>query len=283
MVNWGGRPATFARARRRLLMLHGLGGSNTVWELVGPRLAEELDAQITAVDLAGFGLTRAKPYSATVRANSVLVSGLLERYGEAELVGNSMGATVALMVAAGRPELVRALRLVTPALPQPSCGQPPVPILPHNWPAAIPGLGPLLVAQYAASSPDERIVDDRLRRSFFDPRRIDPTIRAALTALARARRNFPEAPHTYAAATHSLFSYLASPIALCDLQCVQCPTQIIHGYEDRVIPLALAQAAVRARPDWKLDVIARCGHMPQLELPDEFISALTACELVEGR
>lgn len=47
-------------------------------------------------------------------------------------------------------------------------------------------------------------------------------------------------------------------------------TLIIHGAEDRMVPLKQALAAQRAIPEAQLHVIHHCGHWPQIEHPDEF-------------
>jgi pimeloyl-ACP methyl ester carboxylesterase len=275
-VAWGvGDPvASSARAGRRLVLLHGLGGASIHWELVGPGLAERLNAAVVAVDLAGFGRTRATPSDATVFANAQLVARVLDLLGPSALVGNSMGGAVATQVAARRPDLVTSLLLVTPVLPQPPWPEPPVMQLPHNWPAAVPGLGALAVALYANATSDERVVDDRIRRSFHDPRRADQRVRGRLIELTRLRRRFAEAPYTYAAATRSLFAYATVPEgSIHDIARIRCPTTIVHGDHDHLVPLRLAEATLRRRPDWRLEVIPDCGHTPQLELPEPFLEA----------
>ena len=274
-VTWGDREA--ASADRRLLLLHGLGGTLLHWDLVGAALAERLGAVVTAIDLAGFGRTRADPEQATVDQNARLVACLLERYGDAEVVGNSMGAAVASIVAAERPELVTRLLFVTPVLPQPMWPEPPIPILPHNWPAAIPGVGALAVQAYAQSTSDEQVIDEKLDRSFHDLRRVDPRVRTAMIELTRERRGFGEAPYAYAAATRSMFWYLSAPDGSArDIARIRCPTVIVHGDNDRLVPLRLAHAALRRRPDWRLEVLHSCGHMPQLERPGAFVAARVA-------
>jgi pimeloyl-ACP methyl ester carboxylesterase len=276
-VSWGGVPERGGGEPRRLLLLHGLGGSTIHWQLVGAALADRLGAIVTAIDLAGFGRTRARAESASIGANSDLVTSLLERYGSAEVVGNSMGGAIALIVAARRPDLVSRLVLVTPTLPQPRWPYPPVAVLPHNWPAAVPGFGVLAIKHYAAAASDEQVVDDRLHRSFFDLRRIDQGIRQQMVELVKERRSFHEAAHAYAAAARSLFWYLASAGGIArDIARVPRPTLIIHGEHDRLVPLLLAMAARDERPDWNLEVVLDCGHLPQLELPAEFIAAFGA-------
>lgn len=264
---------TVGPPERSVLLLHGLGASTIHWELVGAQLSRRLDADVTAIDLAGFGFTRAPASAATVEANAALATRVLELIGPSTVFANSMGAAVALPVAAARPELVRRLVLVTPVLPQPAPPEPAYPILPHNWPAALPVLGPLLVAAYAAQHSDSRVVDDRLRRSFFDPRRVHPEIRERMIALVRARRSFAEGPAAYANATRSLFAYVTDPERMArHVEDVRCPVLIVHGAHDRLVPVELASAALRRRPDWDLRVLEECGHLPQLEWPERFVS-----------
>jgi pimeloyl-ACP methyl ester carboxylesterase len=98
-----------------------------------------------------------------------------------------------------------------------------------------------------------------------------------MIGLVRTRRSFAEAASAYAAATRSLFWYVSDPAGIArDIARVQAPTQIIHGAQDRLIPLPLAHAAIRRRPDWRLVVLQDCGHLPQLETPGRFVDAVIA-------
>jgi pimeloyl-ACP methyl ester carboxylesterase len=51
---------------------------------------------------------------------------------------------------------------------------------------------------------------------------------------------------------------------------------VIHGSLDRLIPVAAARELVRRRPDWTLEVLEGVGHVPMMEAPDLFMSALNA-------
>jgi pimeloyl-ACP methyl ester carboxylesterase len=57
---------------------------------------------------------------------------------------------------------------------------------------------------------------------------------------------------------------------------VQAPTLVIHGSLDRLIPVAAAQELARRRPDWTLEILQGVGHVPMMETPDLFMSALNA-------
>jgi pimeloyl-ACP methyl ester carboxylesterase len=74
-----------------------------------------------------------------------------------------------------------------------------------------------------------------------------------------------------------MFWYVTDPDGSArDITRIRCPTVIVHGDQDRLIPLRLAEAALRRRPDWRLTILPSCGHMPQLERPGAFIAALEA-------
>src|SRR6185503_18160817 len=100
------------------LYLHGLGGASTNFtdmaDLLSPWLAAE------AIDLPGFGRSGPPPdrdYS--IAAHARLVTRYLEQSGRGpvHLVGNSMGGAISIRVAAFRPDLVRTLTLISPAVP----------------------------------------------------------------------------------------------------------------------------------------------------------------------
>ncbi|HTT75745.1 MAG TPA: alpha/beta hydrolase, partial [Candidatus Binataceae bacterium] len=52
------------------------------------------------------------------------------------------------------------------------------------------------------------------------------------------------------------------------------PALIIWGKEDRIVPLESAELYRRAITGAKLEVIERCGHLPHLERPPEFLRAV---------
>src|SRR5271166_2651449 len=109
------------------LFIHGLGGSSTNWTDLMDLLSRPADSapavpvlECTAIDLPGFGCSPPPVdggYSISSHASAVIE--LIERQGRGpvHLIGNSMGGAVSTRVAARRPDLVRSLILISPALP----------------------------------------------------------------------------------------------------------------------------------------------------------------------
>lgn len=53
---------------------------------------------------------------------------------------------------------------------------------------------------------------------------------------------------------------------------ISCPVLIITGDSDRIVPAWNAERVHRAIPGSHLKVMNKCGHLPQEERPDEFVS-----------
>jgi len=103
-------------AREPLVLIHGLGGSRTIWEPVIPLLAAE--REVIALDMPGFGAE--PPLPAGVEATAAnLARALHERHlGEPGLArphvaGNSLGAWVALEM--GRLGWAASVTALSPA------------------------------------------------------------------------------------------------------------------------------------------------------------------------
>lgn len=93
---------TGAPGARPLVLLHALGLDKSSWDPVAPALART--HRVYAVDMRGFGDSdRSARYSYTGMRDDVLA--LLDTIGadRADLIGHSMGGTVAWLVAQARP------------------------------------------------------------------------------------------------------------------------------------------------------------------------------------
>src|SRR5690242_15777939 len=105
----GGEPAVY---------IHGLAGSATNWTDLMAELSDFVSGD--AVDLPGFGFSPPPPngdYSISAHARAVAGFIAARGRGPVHLFGNSLGGAVATRLAARRPDLIKSLTLVSPALP----------------------------------------------------------------------------------------------------------------------------------------------------------------------
>jgi pimeloyl-ACP methyl ester carboxylesterase len=265
----------FGGSGRPLLMVHGLGGSALNWMAVGPAVARTHRA--LAIDLAGFGQSPLHGRSATVGANAELVRDFVEKViGEpVVLIGNSMGGHIAIIEAATHAEWVESLVLVDPAIPGPHVTRPEPRLLTTMAALSVPGLATTLLDRRLRALGPEGLVKETLALVCADPSRVDPDVIAAHVQLTRERENLgPQNARAFVQASRSIGIRMADPRFWARVAMVTAPTLVIHGSEDRLIPLPAARELVHRRPDWKLDVLDGVGHVPMMETPDYFMSSL---------
>lgn len=100
-----------ARSGISALLLHGLEETSATWRDVLSCLPAELG--ILAADLPGFGASEKRgSYALSAVAATMAAVVLEETGGPVDLVGHGWGATLAIALAAARPELVRRLVVI---------------------------------------------------------------------------------------------------------------------------------------------------------------------------
>ena len=152
------------------------------------------------------------------------------------VVGNSAGGALALRLAHARP------RAITRVVAVGSMGAP----------MAIP---PALDALWGADDPREVL------ELIFPGPVSDEAVevrRAAMAAHPHYLELFPEPRQRWVDAL------------TVDASAVEVPVLLIHGSEDRIVPLEHALALLRALKDARLHVFGGCGHATPLERTDEF-------------
>jgi pimeloyl-ACP methyl ester carboxylesterase len=279
LATWGGTGRTvdlggpvhyveFGGTGPRVVLVHGLGGSHLNWCLLAPHLVEH--ATVTAVDLAGFGLTHPRGRSTRVQANAdLLVRFLREVTGTpAVLVGNSMGGMVSILAAARHPDAVAGLALVDPSLPG-AFGDPVDRVVMASFALyATPVLGARLLARRRATMTPRRLVDQVLDLCCVDPSSVPEDLRAASEALVVRRATVSGLDTAFLAAARSLLRVNARPAAYwATMASIAAPVLLIHGERDRLVPVRAARRAARRNPTWRLETLPDTGHVPQLEAP----------------
>lgn len=254
----GGAPA---------VMVHGLGGSSQNWSALMQRLSGTVFGQ--AVDLPGFGHSPPPDdgnYSIAGHARAVVRLLDHERPGPVHLFGNSMGGAVAVKVAAARPDLVRTLTLISPALPE-------VPPQTSAWPtalASVPGL-PRLYVRATRDWSIERRTEALLALCYGDPSTVGPQTRALAAAEYQRRIDLPYFWDAMVRSTRGVVNAytLGGEHALWrQAGRVLAPTLLVYGGRDRLVAPAVSRRAVRAFRDVRLLTIPASGHVAMMEHPD---------------
>lgn len=256
----------------QVICLHGLGSNKaSFFETISALTPEHT---VHALDLPGFGSsdkpTRA-PYNASWFAESI--RGYLDAMAidRAHLVGNSLGGRVALEVSLAHPERVATVSLLAPAVAFRRKRELALLVrLLRPELAAIPH--PMSAAQ----------VRETFWGLFARPERLDPATadvvadefcqtyrsRSARVAFYAALRSiYLDAPH----GERGFWTRLAG---------LEPPALFLWGDHDRLVPAAFARHVAEALPTARQEILADCGHVPQVELPDR-TNALIA-ELIEA-
>jgi pimeloyl-ACP methyl ester carboxylesterase len=267
----------FGGTGKPLLMVHGLGGSALNWMAIGPEIAASYHA--FAIDLAGFGQTPLFRRSAAVGPNAELVHSFIEQViGEPVFImGNSMGGHISILEAAQHPSWVDGMILVDPAIPGVHVRRPEPALLGTMAALSIPGLAEILLDRRARLLGPEGLVTQTLAIVCANPSRVAPEVVEAHNRLTRERDKLGrQNGRAFLQASRSIGLRMADPRFWSRVTKVESPTLVIHGSLDRLIPVAAARDLARRRPDWTLEILEGVGHVPMMEAPGEFLSALSA-------
>lgn len=258
------------------LFVHGLGGSAANWtdlmDLLHKPPADRPDEPALAcgaVDLPGFGFSP-RPASGlyTLDAMAGAVAALIDRRATwpVHLAGNSMGGAVCVRLAARRPDLVRTLTLISPALPD---------LRPRLMTTRLallcaPGIGPWLLNQVRQRMTVEARTSMLITEVYADPRMMHPRRHAEEVAELARRDGLGYAGDVLLAAGRALVAenLRPGPRSLWhDAARVTAPTLVLYGSHDRLVRPAMAAHAARAFRGARVVVLSRTGHVAMMERP----------------
>jgi len=230
-----------------VILIHGSGPGVSAWSnwrLALPYLAERL--HVFAYDQIGFGYTELpERHSYSLERWTDHLFSFMQAIGveRAHLIGNSMGAAVALAAAVTRPERVGKLVLMGPM----GVRFPITEGLDTVW-GYTPSVANMkrLMDIFAY---DRRLVTDELAEQRYRAS-IRPGMQEAFSSMFPVPRQ---------RGVSGLAAYEAR------LAEIQAPTLIFHGRDDRVIPLASSQTLLGVLDQVQLHVFSRCGHWTMIE------------------
>jgi pimeloyl-ACP methyl ester carboxylesterase len=190
-----------------------------------------------------------------------------------------MGGAVAVRAAARRPDLIRTLTLISPALPdlRPRRSVAHFPVL------ALPLLGEWLVRRWSGHLPVRDRVAGVFAACFYDPSCIHPDRFELEVEALRQRDGLSHGARTLACAARTLVAETLRPrpFSLWDAaQRVTARSLVLYGSHDQLVNPRLAARAVRAFRNARVVVLPRTGHIAQMECP-RVVAALFR-EMVEA-
>jgi pimeloyl-ACP methyl ester carboxylesterase len=262
-------PATHDDAEPALFV-HGLGGASINWTDFAGLLRDKL--AIEAIDLPGFG--RSGPavdndYSLQAHARTVIAYLELSRRGPVHLVGNSMGGAITLLVAAQRPDLVRTLTVVSPAVPDLKVR---AHVLRSDWRMGLlvlPILG-MMALRKLGQTPAETRVKGTIALCFAEPSRLSEQRYREMVDEAKARIGKPWIDIAMLRSTRGLVrsQFLHGRAAWASMRTIKAPTLVLWGDEDRLVASDLAPFVAAAIPNSRLLVLEHVGHVAMMEDPE---------------
>ncbi len=235
-----------------VLLLHGSGPGVSAWanwSRTFPVLAGY--HRVIAPDIVGFGYSE-RPADVRYGVDAWIAHavGFLDALGikKADIVGNSMGGRVALGIADRHAERVRRLVLMGSG-----------------------GIGGEMtdgLRQVREYQPSEAAMRDLISTAFV----YDQSLVTRQLVEARYQASVaPGAQEAYWAMFHDQ-RHDGNKMAVEEslITAIQAPTLIVHGYDDKVIPVERSLKLLELLPNAELHVFKNCGHWTQLEYPDEF-------------
>ena len=222
-----------------LLYLHEAGGAPAVLPFM-EKLAERFDVLVP--EHPGFGASDEPGWLENMHDLAYFYLDVLEslELRGVHLVGSSLGGWLALEMAVRDASRLKSLVLVGPAG------------------ISVPGVSPGDVFLW---SPEELA-----RNLFFDP---------ALAEKMLAQPVTPELLDVSLKNRHTVARLgweprMHDPFLHKWLHRVNVPVKIVWGEADKILPVAYAREFKRLMPGAEIDIIPRCGHLPQAERPEEF-------------
>lgn len=243
-----------------LLLIHGLGASCEYWRYNIRALSQGY--RVYAFDLPGFGRSDKRIDDYSLHFVGEFVASFLDTQGvdRASLVGNSLGGAVSLQFAVRYPHRLEKLVLVS------SGGLGREVHLYFRF-LKIPLWGECLAWSWG-TRPGTRLT---LRSIVYEPQVITDEFVDQMAELAR----LPGTKEMLLSVARTGIDLRGQNMVLLEpllrrVPEIEAPTLITWGAQDPILPLAHAHVAHQMMKNSQLRILDHCGHVPQIERPEEF-------------
>lgn len=242
-----------------LILIHGLGASLEWWKYNIDPLSRH--HRVIAFDFLGFGYSSKPEVDFKIDLALRFMRSFLDVFDlpKTSLVGNSMGGLIALFTAFDMPNRIDKLVLVDNA----GFGQELTGIL--RWASIFP------VGELALSIRTRRSVRMLLSKMVYNPKKIPSDLVTCVLKIfdrPRAREACLQVLR-YGVNVKGIKEEMWSPVLA---QAPSLPHQIliVWGADDSITPLSQAYKGKSLVKNSRLYVFDKCGHVPQLEWPEQF-------------
>ena len=246
-----------------VILIHGFGGSMWQWEYQQHQLSQHF--QVLTLDLPGAGLSD-KP-DIEYRPDQMLdfLVGFMDavKIPQATLVGNSMGAGLAIGMALTHPTRVAKLVLVG-GLPQHVMEK----LTSPSVRRALESSAPSWLISFGNTLFGGLMIESVLHEMVHDPALLTPAV------LERSNRNrqLPGLIKPIMAVRENVPLWEAGFATR--LGTITHPTLVLWGEKDRVFPLAVGEELHQTIKGSQFIRVPKAGHIPQWERPDVVNQAL---------
>jgi pimeloyl-ACP methyl ester carboxylesterase len=227
-----------------LALLHAAGSNAGMWRRQLAGLGER--HSVLALDLPAHGRSDGVDGPALVEESAAVVERFLDAVTRRPcvLVGRSMGAAVALVVAVRRPDLVRGLVL--------ACAAARFALADAMLATARDVARGRLPQQFGTETFSPSTPPEVMREAWMEQVKTDPRVRLADLLACRAFDGRPLLPR------------------------VGVPALVVAGADDTVTPVAQGEELARGIPGARLEVLEQAGHQAPLEQSGRFNALVAA-------
>lgn len=243
-------------AGKPVIMIHGFLYNTAMWNKNIDELSKKF--KVYAIDLWGWGYSQRlqkDAYSFNLYSRQVI--GFMDalKIPRASLIGQSMGCGISVYAAARHPDRIEKLILVAPA------------VIPYDLPMDARIFKLPFVGEFLISIPGDSLMTDNLKNIFF----YDKSLVTENYAAEVLRPNHIIGSHAGALFIHRYM--LVPPVVEKEARMLSSMDKqilIIHGRDDRAVPLDRSQELVKMWKDAKLVIFDKAGHCPHDEHAEQF-------------